>query len=105
MFDKKIKNIFLFLLAVGFIFSNILNTESVYGADHVEAPLAVANPELDITDVYAFLDPQDDTQIVVAMAVNPFLPPEDSSTGFSPDVLYQFKFDNTGDGVEEAPLH
>lgn len=70
-------------------------------ADHVEAPLAVANPELDITDVYAFLDPQDESQIVVAMAVNPFTPPAMSSPAFGTDVLYQFKFDNTGDGVED----
>lgn len=72
-----------------------------FSADHVDAPLAVGNPELDITDVYAFLDPQDDSQIVVAMAVNPFLPPENDASGFGTDVLYQFKFDNTGDGVED----
>ncbi|MGI9553385.1 MAG: DUF4331 family protein [Thermodesulfobacteriota bacterium] len=101
MYSLNLRSFFTLLFVISFSFSSLLITQKAFGADHVEAPIAVANPELDITDVYAFIDPQDDSQIVVAMAVNPFLPPEDGSTGFSPDVLYQFKFDNTGDGVED----
>ncbi|MGI9535362.1 MAG: DUF4331 family protein [Thermodesulfobacteriota bacterium] len=101
MYSVNLRSFFMLLLVFSFSFASIIITQKAIGADHVEAPLAVANPELDITDVYAFLDPQDDSQIVAAMAVNPFLPPEDGSTGFSPDVLYQLKFDNTGDGVED----
>ncbi len=91
----------LLLLLFSFIVTSIFLSGKAYSADHVEAPLAIDNPELDITDVYTFLDPQDQTQIVAAMAVNPFLPPEDNVTGFSPEVLYQLKFDNTGDGIED----
>ena len=101
MYLISLRSFLTFLLVFSFSLASLHTAEQAYGADHVEAPLAVANPDLDITDVYAFLDPQDDSQIVVAMAVNPFIPPEDGSTGFSPDVLYQFKFDNTGDGVED----
>jgi len=101
MHNLNIKYFFIFLLILGFSVSPVITVDNASGADHVEAPLTMANPELDITDVYAFLDPQDDSQIVVAMAVNPFLPPEDNVTGFSPEVLYQLKFDNTGDGVED----
>ena len=89
------------ILVMSFSITSIFLSEEVFSADHVEAPLAIDNPELDITDVFTFLDPQDESQIVAAMAVNPFLPPEDNVTGFSPDVLYQLKFDNTGDGVED----
>ena len=89
------------LLLLSFSFTSIFLCGEVFSADHVEAPLAIDNPELDITDVYTFIDPQDESQIVAAMAVNPFLPPDDNITGFSPDVLYQLKFDNTGDGVED----
>jgi len=101
MYSLISRILFLPFLVFSFSFVSLLAIDTAYSADHVEAPLAVANPELDITDVYAFVDPQDDSQIVTAMAVNPFLQPEDGSTGFSPDVLYQFKFDNTGDGVED----
>ena len=72
-----------------------------FAADHVDAPLTMEDPQIDISDVYAFLDPNDDSQIVVAMGVNPFLVPEDRSSGFGSDVLYQFKFDNDGDAVED----
>jgi len=101
MYLLKFRSFYTFLLVFTFSISSFLISGNVFGADHVEAPLTIDNPELDITDVYTFLDPQDDSQIVAAMAVNPFLPPEDNVTGFSPDVLYQLKFDNTGDGVED----
>jgi len=101
MYHIKSKCFYTLLLVFSLSFTSFFITGNVFSADHVEAPLTIDNPDLDITDVYAFVDPQDDSQIVAAMAVNPFLPPEDSITGFSPDVLYQLKFDNTGDGVED----
>ena len=66
------------MLVMSFSLTSIFLSEEVFSADHVEAPLAIDNPELDITDVFTFLDPQDESQIVAAMAVNPFLPPEDN---------------------------
>ena len=75
----------LMLLALS-IFMGISN---VYAADHVEAPLAVSDPEIDITDVYAFLDPNDESQIVIAMAVNPFLAASNRSTGFGKQLWNQ----------------
>lgn len=89
------------IIAIIFMVSGgLIVHQNAYSADHVDAPLAIDNPQADITDVYAFLDPNDESRIVVALAVNPLLAPEDRATGFSPDVLYQFKFDNTGDGIE-----
>ncbi len=78
---------------------------TVYGSDHREAPTVDAIPEGDLTDVYAFTDPNDSTRVVLIMNVNPFaLAAESSSYAFSPDLLYQFKIDNTGDAREDLVI-
>lgn len=79
--------------------------KTVIGSDHREAPTVDAIPEGDITDVYSFVDPVDATKVDLIMNVNPFaLPAESGSYAFSPDLLYQFKIDNTGDAVEDVVI-
>ena len=77
----------------------------VYGSDHREAPTVDGLPEGDLTDVYVFTDPNDSTRAVLVMNVNPFAnSSEASSYSFSPDMLYQFKIDNTGDSREDLVI-
>ena len=77
-------------------------TVLVEAADHREAPLIDAEPPADITDVYAFLDPNDSSRLVMAMGVNSFaVPAVSGSYSFEPGLLYQFKIDNTGDARED----
>ncbi len=67
-------------------------------SDHRDSPTADANAEGDITDMFAFLNPNDATQLVLIMNVNPFaVPAEKSSYRFSTRFLYQFKIANDGD--------
>jgi len=74
-------------------------------ADHREAPKVDGIPEGDITDVFLFTDPNDASRAVLIMNVNPFATPaENPSFSFSPDLLYQFKIDTNGDGVEDQVL-
>lgn len=71
-------------------------------ADHRDAPTIDARPEGDITDTFAFTDPNDSSRLVLAMGVNSFAVPAAPGTySFSPDYLYQFKIDNNADGVED----
>src|SRR2546423_1793070 len=71
-------------------------------ADHRDAPFVDGAPEGDITDVFAFVDPNDSGRLVLAMGVNSFaVPSAPGSYSFSPDYLYQFKIDNNSDGVED----
>src|SRR2546423_5270708 len=71
-------------------------------ADHRDAPFVDGAPEGDITDVFAFVDPNDSSRLVLAMGVNSFAVPSAPGTySFSPDYLYQFKIDGNGDGVED----
>ncbi len=76
-----------------------------FAADHREAPLAREDGTADINDIYAFLNPNDDSRVVLAMTVNPFsAPSENFSYNFSPNVLYTFKIDSDGDAVEDTVI-
>ncbi len=67
-------------------------------SDHRDSPTADANAEGDITDLFAFLDPNDSSQLVLIMNVNPFsVPDETPSYHFSTKFLYQIKIANDRD--------
>ncbi len=70
-------------------------------ADHRESPTADATPEGDITDLFAFLDPNNTSQLVLIMDVNPFSLPDEPNYSFSPNLLYQFKIANNAYAVED----
>ena len=77
----------------------------VKAADHRDSPTADANPEGDITDTFAFLDPNDQSQLVLIMNVNPFsVPAEAPSYSFSNEFLYQFKFANDKDADDDLVI-
>src|SRR4051812_27893547 len=103
---KAHKRVSLFLLAnvlvaVGLLTSNL----PALAADHREAPLIDSIAEGDITDVFLFTDPNDASRVVFIMNVNPFsVPAELPSYSLAPDLLYQFKIDNTGDAREDLVI-
>lgn len=71
----------------------------VGAADHLDAPTAKSNHQIDITDLYAFKSGAGTTLI---MNVNPLTTPADSKTArFSTSALYEFKVDVSGDGVAD----
>jgi hypothetical protein len=75
------------------------------GADHRDAPTADEDPAADIADVYTFINPLDPSKLVIAMTVNGFAVPAVRSTySLGPEVLYQFKIDNTGDANEDLVI-
>jgi Domain of unknown function (DUF4331) len=79
--------------------------QKVYGSDHREAPTVDGLPEGDLTDVYAFVDPNNAALVDFVMNVNPFSnAAESGGYSFSPSFLYQFKIDNTGDAIEDQVI-
>lgn len=71
-------------------------------ADHRDAPGVDGTGEGDITDIFAFLDPNNSGRLVLAMGVNPFALPATTPTyRFSPEYLYQFKIDRYGTYTED----
>src|SRR5215813_12734492 len=69
------------------------------GADHAEATAVAGDPGADIADVFAFLDPNDNSKVVLALDVEGFVVPSEllNLSFFSPDVTYRFEIENTGD--------
>jgi hypothetical protein len=74
-------------------------------ADHREAPEINEDPTADIADLYAFRNPSDSGKLVLVMTVNGFSDPNAApSYRFSPDALYRFDIDNTGDAVADEVI-
>ena len=71
----------------------------LWAADHAEAPLVESDQGADIADVYAFLDPNDNTKAVLAFDVHGFIVPGENGNlgGFDPDVTFRLNIENTGD--------
>ena len=79
-------------------------TQRVVASDHQDAPLTVARPGTDITDVYVF-PANDPAKVVLAMDVFPLIPPGlGTQTFFDPGVLYQFKIGFGSDTTEDLVL-
>src|SRR6266567_7478947 len=78
----------------------------INAADHAESTSVAGDPGADIADVFAFLDPNDNSKVVLAMDVEGFVVPSEllNLSFFSPDVTYRFEIENTGDARPDASL-
>src|SRR5881397_3787701 len=83
-----------------------LPARHIKGADHAEATGVAGDPGADIADVFAFLDPNDNSKVVLALDVEGFIVPSEllNLSFFSPDVTYRFELENTGDARPDAFL-
>src|SRR5437588_12925026 len=70
----------------------------IKAADHAEATLVAADPGTDIADVFAFLDPNDNSRVLLAMDVEGLVVPSDwlNLSIFTLEVVYRFSRENTG---------
>ncbi len=71
---------------------------AVFGADHREAPAVLADPAADINDIFAFVNPNDPGEFIVAATVHPRAT---EATRFSDAVSYRFFIDNGAGGQFE----
>ena len=78
----------------------------VVAADHADAPLAAADPGADIADVFAFLDPNDNSKVILAIDVEGFVVPSEllNLSFFDPGVRFRFEIENTGDAVPDEKI-
>lgn len=70
-------------------------------SDHQDTPEVELSPRMDINDVYAFPGSTPDRIALVLTTSSPITPGQSASAAFDPNLLYQLKVDNTGDGVED----
>ncbi len=68
-------------------------------ADHGDAPNVDNDSGADIADVFAFLDPSDNTKVCIIGTFHGFIVPGEAPNfaAFDPNVLYRFAIENTGD--------
>ncbi len=71
------------------------------GSDHQDTPDVELNPAADMTDVYVFPGASPDRIVLVLNSWAFITPAQTATTYFDPNLLYQFKIDNNGDGVED----
>src|ERR1051325_9613675 len=86
------------LLALGVVFVNLpaLNTQA---SDHGDAPINASDQAIDQGDTYLFLDPNDNTRVVMITTVRGFIVPGEFNNFafFDPGVRYRFEIETTGD--------
>ncbi len=81
----------------------------VFAADHIDAPAVTGpgstSPANDITDVYVFQSPADNSKMVFALNTQGLLSPAASAAAtFQANVMYEINIDNTGDNVEDLVI-
>jgi hypothetical protein len=94
---------------IGGLSAIALTAGIIYAADHIDAPAVTGagNASLapDITDIYAFQSPADNSKMVFVMNTQGLLsPPATGGAVFPSNTLYEFNIDNTGDNVEDLVI-
>jgi len=91
-------------LVLSALSAGALAVNTLAGSDHQDTPEVELSPRSDINDVYAF-PAADTTRVVLIMTTSsPITPAQSSAAAFDPNLMYQIKLDQTGDGVEDAVL-
>ena len=87
----------------------ILAGSIIYAADHIDAPAVTgagsASLGTDITDIYAFQSPADNSKMIFVLNTQGLLSPSASGTAsFPSNIMYEMNIDNTGDNVEDLVI-
>ena len=69
-------------------------------SDHLDAPGVMSDGRLDVNDTYIFRSPQNPSNVVLIMTVNPAAGIM-SPTTFNSAALYEFNIDNNGDALPD----
>ncbi|MCW5318497.1 DUF4331 domain-containing protein [Nostoc sp. KVJ3] len=82
----------------------IYATPKALASDHQDTTfLATKLTAADLTDLFVFESPTDPKNVVLVMDFDPLIVSGEKRP-FDPNVLYQFKIDNTGDSIEDVVL-
>jgi hypothetical protein len=102
--SRKIAAAALIVMAGIAIFT--LQARRMKAADHAEATGVAGDPGADIADVFAFLDPNNNSKVILALDVEGFIVPSEllNLSFFAPDVTFRFEIENTGDAKPDASL-
>ena len=90
------------ILTVAFM-NLVVPTMQVRAADHAEATAVADDPGVDLGDSFFFLNPNDNTKVILALSVSGFIVPSEMlNLGFFPhSIVYRFEIENTGDAIPD----
>lgn len=91
-------------VAVGVIAATV-GVGALMASDHQDTPEVELNPSMDINDVYSFPGSGGTSTDRVTLVMTTYSPiPAGTARQFDPNLLYQFKIDNSGDGKEDLVI-
>jgi len=90
--------------AAGALTITLAGARDSRASDHQDTPDVELSPRMDINDVYAFPGSSPDRIVLVVTTSSPITPAQSASAAFDPNLLYQLKIDNSGDGVEDKVI-
>ena len=101
--NKTVASTLILILA---LINMLLPALSAKAADHAESTSVAGDPGADIGDVFAFLNPNDNSKVVLAITVAGFIVPAEqlNLSFFSPDIIYRFEIENTGDSIPDDKI-
>jgi hypothetical protein len=104
MFNLQLKKIVKAVITLSLTFATVFAPLTyIKAADHAESTSVAKDPGADLADTFAFLSPNDNSKVVLAMTFDGFiLPGQMLNLGyFAPDVVYRFEIENTGDTIPD----
>ena len=98
MLNKK-SNVYIafFVMAVMIIQLNFV--QQIKASDHIDGPQLAHDHASDINDMWFFLNPNDNSRVVMVMTINPFLISSEiiGQAIFDNNIRYRFEIENNGD--------
>ena len=95
----RMKLILIVCTAVVALAPSVTLRTSLRASDHIDGPQLANDHASDLGDTYAFLDPNDNSKVVLVMTANPFVISSEAigQAIFDHNLRYRFEIENTGD--------
>jgi len=88
-----------FLAVLACVALSFTGVVRLHASDHIDGPQLANDHASDINDMYFFLDPNDNSRVVLVMTINPFMISSEiiGQALFDHNLRYRFEIENTGD--------
>lgn len=90
--------------AATLVLTGIIQPPPLRAADHGDSPTVGSDQGCDLADLYAFLDPNDNSQVVLIATLRGFIVPSEAGNfgNFDPAIRLRFNIENTGDAKPDT---
>lgn len=97
--NKKIAAMTTALVSAAALAIHFLPTSRTNASDHIDSPTIAQDRGSDIADTWAFLDPNDNSKVVLVMSTQDFIVSSEhfGQAIFDHNIRYRFEIENTGD--------